>query len=68
MPSKTLTIPAKWLYKVALATGIAENELETMVIRMWDKGYTRAEIENTMALLARAKGNTVVFTRKGGSN
>ena len=68
MTAKTLTIPAEWLQKVASATGMELIELEDMVIRMWDRGYSKAEIEHAVSLLARAKGNSIVFTRKGAPN
>jgi hypothetical protein len=66
--TQELTIPKTWLEKVAIAVGISKDELHDMVHRMFQRGSSKAEIEQAMVFLAKSNGKTLSFVRSDGRN
>ena len=66
--TQELTIPNTWLEKVASAVGMTNDELSSMVHRMFQHGASKAEIEQVMTYLAKANGKTLMFVSSNGKN
>lgn len=66
--TQELTIPNGWLEKVSTAVGIERDELSVMVHRMFQRGTSKAEIEQAMTYLAKANGKTLMFVSSNGKN
>jgi len=66
--TQELTIPNGWLEKVSTAVGIERDELSAMVHRMFQRGTSKAEIEQAMTYLAKANGKTLMFVSSNGRN
>ena len=66
--TQELTIPNGWLEKVSTAVGIERDELSVMVHRMFQRGTSKAEIEQAMTYLAKANGKTLAFVVSSGKN
>ena len=66
--TQELTIPNGWLEKVSTAVGIERDELSVMVHRMFQRGTSKAEIEQAMTYLAKANGKTLMFVSSNGRN
>jgi hypothetical protein len=64
--TQELTIPNTWFEKVSGAVGIEQDELSIMVHRMFQRGSSKAEIEQAMVFLAKSNGKTLSFVRSDG--
>lgn len=63
-----LTIPKSWLDKVSVAVGMSSDELLATVNKMWNRGASKVEIEQTMILLAKSNGKTLLFVNSKSKN
>jgi hypothetical protein len=66
--TQELTIPNTWLEKVASAVGMPQDDVSSMVHKMFQYGASKAEIEQAMTYLAKSNGKTLMFVSSNGKN